>query len=132
MSQENVALIRQLIRALNEHDVQGFKDLFVLDAEIIPLRAAVEATVFRETDAVDRFFAASDETWSSVRGEIEEIRDAGDQVLVHGQMHGRGRGSGAEVEVPLSLVATFQGGRVASLRSYTDRAEALQAAGLSE
>ena len=46
--------------------------------------------------------------------------------------YARGRGSGVDVEVPVAHVLRFYGGKCLGYVSYHDRAEALEAAGLSE
>jgi ketosteroid isomerase-like protein len=43
-----------------------------------------------------------------------------------------GRGSGIEIEARSAAVQGFRDGRISSYRPYTDRAEALEAAGLSD
>jgi ketosteroid isomerase-like protein len=45
---------------------------------------------------------------------------------------GRGRGSGVEVRLPTFHVFTLRDGKVTRHRSYSDRTEALEAAGLQE
>ena len=64
----------------------------------------------------------------------EEFIDAGeDRVLVFSREGGRGRGSGAEViSQPTAHLWTIRNGKAVSMRSYWERAEALDAAGLSE
>jgi ketosteroid isomerase-like protein len=58
--------------------------------------------------------------------------DAGDDVVTTYQVHGRGRGSGVEVDQRITLLWTLRDGRVARVRAYLERAEALEVAGLSE
>ena len=64
----------------------------------------------------------------------EEFIDAGDdRVLVFSREGGRGRGSGAEViSQPTAHVWTIRNGKAVSLRSYWERADALEAVGMSE
>ena len=64
----------------------------------------------------------------------EEFIDAGpDQVLVFSREGGRGRGSGAEVYThPTAHLWTIRDGRAVRMRSYWERSDALEAAGLSE
>jgi ketosteroid isomerase-like protein len=65
--------------------------------------------------------------------EIEEISEAGeDRLLVVSRVTGRGKGSGVKVEQRNGQVWTFVDGKIARIDSYMNRAEALEAAGLSE
>jgi ketosteroid isomerase-like protein len=45
---------------------------------------------------------------------------------------GHGAGSGLPVEMEVAHVVTFRDGKIARVDEYYDRAEALEAAGLSE
>lgn len=64
--------------------------------------------------------------------EYSEIRDLGSRTLGIGRFRARGRESGAEIDSPNASVADFKNGKVARIRTYFDREEALGAAGLSE
>jgi ketosteroid isomerase-like protein len=73
------------------------------------------------------------EPWESYRTEIERVIDAGDRVFIHGRDFGRRPEMEAEVEMGgTSAVWTFRSRRIVRLDHFTDQAEALQAAGLSE
>ena len=47
MSQENVKVMRAAIEAFNRRDGEGFDSLLADDAEIVPVRAALEGIVYR-------------------------------------------------------------------------------------
>ena len=70
--------------------------------------------------------------WEFFEVDYEELRDFGDRVLVSGHWHARGRASGVELENPGTYLYEIKGGKVVSMRTFTDRAEALEAVGLSE
>jgi ketosteroid isomerase-like protein len=46
--------------------------------------------------------------------------------------HGRGKGSGVEVEARYALLYDVHGGKITRLAMYADQAQALEAAGLRE
>jgi ketosteroid isomerase-like protein len=75
---------------------------------------------------------AFSEVWESIAVEPLEFIDAGDHVVVLTRLFGRGVGSGVNVDLATYNVLTFRDGKVARRRLYTDRADALEAAGLSE
>ena len=64
--------------------------------------------------------------------EIKELIDAGDSVLVGSTIRGRGKHSGAEADWVVWQVWIVESGKIVRGQGYTDRAEALEAAGLSE
>ena len=72
------------------------------------------------------------EPWESLRFETERIVAEGDRVLVLTRLYGRMDGSENEVEALFAAVYFLRDGRVAPAEFYSDRAEALAAAGLRE
>jgi ketosteroid isomerase-like protein len=132
MSQENVATMRAAMEAFNRRDSDGFGAHFASDVEIVPVRAAVEGTVYRGPNAPAEYCAAVDESWESLRWEVEEIRDGGDWVLALGRIEGRGRDSGAAIEARAGWVARFREGLVESFHTHADRDAAFKDVGLPE
>ena len=133
MSVENVATVRAIWDAVNRGDVdEAFKyapDDFVADWSS---SEAPESGVYRGREAVKARFERRVEVWSEIEYFETEIIDAGDQVVRVGGVRARGRGSGAEVSAQGAQVWTFKGGTPISVRLYQSKAEALEAAGLSE
>ena len=132
MSKENVETMRAAMEAFNRRDAKGFGAFLAVDAEIVPVRAALEGTVYRGPDAAAQYCAAVDESWENLRWEIEEMRDGGSWVLALGRIRGGGRGSGAAIDAMAGWVAHFRDGVVRSFHTYAERGKALEAVGLSE
>ena len=132
MSQENVEAMRAAMEAFNRRDADAFGALFADDAEIVPVRAALEGIVYRGPDAAAQYCAAIDETWENLAWEIEDMRDGGDWVLALGRIRGEGRGSGVGIDARAGWIARFSDGLARSFHTYADRREALEAVGLSE
>ena len=131
MSVQKVELLREATDAFNRRDGAAFDALLARGAEIVPVRAALEGTVYRGADAGSEYCAAVDKTWDS-QLEIEEVRDVGDAALALGHIRGKGQDSGAAIDTSAAWVAHFHGGLIARFRTYSDRDEALEAAGLEE
>src|SRR6266446_3207596 len=74
MSEENVERVRAAAAAFNRRDVEAFGALLTEDAEIVPIRAALEDTAYTGTNAVTRWFAAVEESWEDLSVEVEEMR----------------------------------------------------------
>jgi ketosteroid isomerase-like protein len=70
--------------------------------------------------------------WASYRTEIEELIDAGDQVVVVGRDYARRERGASEVRLTFAGVWTFRDGRPIRAEFYADRAEGLASAGLAE
>jgi ketosteroid isomerase-like protein len=131
MSEENVELVRTLLTAFDRADYQ--LALEVLDPEVewqVPPGIAIGQEVYRGRDEVQSGFAEWLGAWDTHRFEAEEMLDHGDHVVVGGMQIARGRGSGVEVRLPTFHVFTLRDGKVIRHRSYRDRTDALQAAGL--
>ena len=147
MSQENVELVRAywevVGRLLDEYwanpDVplsqsplvdKGAFDLVDPDAEWTP---PLTSDTARGRDqwlrTIDDFLEAVD-YW---RPEIEDLIDAGEEkVVAVVRVSIRGKGSGVSVSQEIFSVVTIRDRSIARIIEYTDRAEALEAAGLRE
>jgi ketosteroid isomerase-like protein len=132
VSEENVQIARLMGEYFNSGDREAFGGLFAPDAEIIPLRAALEGTVYRGPNSAADFWADTDESWATIGFDPDEIRDLGDRVLLIGRLRAKGRQTGVEVDSRMGLIASFADGKVTRFQTYATVAEALEAAGLRE
>jgi ketosteroid isomerase-like protein len=130
---QNVEIVKRALDAYNRRDVTGFVEWATQDFELVPaLLARFEGGSVRGRDGLEAFFGAIPNTWEEFRAVGEDFRDLGDRVLVLGRAHGRGRGSGVQVDAPLGMLFELRGGKIARTRGYLHHGEALRAAGLSE
>jgi hypothetical protein len=67
-----------------------------------------------------------------VRFEIDETRDAGEQVVGIGRFRARGRASGIDLNVPLGVLTRVRRKRIIYTRFFSEPSHALEAAGVSE
>jgi ketosteroid isomerase-like protein len=70
--------------------------------------------------------------WDDYKVMPEEFVDMGDSVVVTVRLHGRGRGSGVEIDARFYDVYTLRDGKIVRMDQFTERAEALEAVGLAE
>jgi uncharacterized protein len=135
MSQENVEALKRGFDAFNRRDLVA--NLRELDPEVVqhlslPAMFGGQLTVYRGHDGVRELWRDLGEAFAEFRVEITEIRDVGERIVAVGQLRGRGRESGAEVESPIGYVVELRNGRAIRIDDYFNPAEALKAAGLSE
>jgi ketosteroid isomerase-like protein len=136
MSEENVEVVRQLADAVTRGDPDAFLALCSPDVDweentvVFPgLRRRYRGL----TELREWFDDAFGELWQEFRIEVEEAVDAPDgRVLAGGRLVGRGRASGVETELRGYWVLWLEDGKVVRRQVFLDRAEALEAAGLSE
>jgi hypothetical protein len=69
MSQENVELARRMIEWFNAPDAEAAQAHSTHDVEIVPLRAAIEDTVYRGPEAFAAFGTDTEESWEEIRFE---------------------------------------------------------------
>jgi ketosteroid isomerase-like protein len=137
MSREAVERIRQGYEAFNRGDLADAAEGFDPNIEWrIPFQLpdSPPDETYHGREGVIRFWETWRAAFDDFRVELEEIIDAGDKVIVFGGVRGRGAGSGADVKSPsFPQVWTFgDDGQPVRVEMYPTRAEALQAAGLSE
>jgi ketosteroid isomerase-like protein len=133
MSQENVEAVRQSLEAFDRRDRAAWLALRDQDIEVVTSRYWPEADAVRGREAAWEFYVEVAEAFEGLAIGDAELVDAGeDKTLVHHRNDVRGRASGADVEVNYWVVVTFRRRRIVREQWFADRAEALEAAGLSE
>jgi ketosteroid isomerase-like protein len=132
MSQENVEIWRRSQEAFTRRDRTTWLALFDEDVELVPDRNWPEPGV-RGADAVWDYYMRIIDAFDQFPTDKGEAVDAGsDKVLVHERHDLSGKGSSAEVEFDYWAVLTIRQGKIRRVEWFVNRAEALEAAGLSE
>ena len=132
MSQENLEVMRRSFEAFNRRDRTAWLELRGEDCEIIPTGDWPDARMTRGREAAWDFYVDVADTLA-FRAVVADLVDAGPaKVLVHQRHTAQGRTSGAEVEIDLWTLVTFRDGVIVRDEWFSDRAGALEAAGLSE
>jgi ketosteroid isomerase-like protein len=133
MSQKNVESLRQALDAFDRGDRAAYLTLCDQDYEVVPIRDWPEAGAIRGREAAWDFYVKVAEAFEPFDSGDAELIDAGvDKVVVRRGGEVRGRASGADVELNYWIVVTFRQGKVLRDQWFADRAEAFEAAGLSE
>ena len=135
MSHENVEIVRKVYEASARRDaaaVLSFYDPEVeWDITSSPAKDLMGHNVYRGHEGLRTFFREWYEAWEEVSADYEELVDAGDNVIAMETTRGRGRLSGAPVELPHFSVWTLRDGRIVRVSWFGSWEEATQAAGLS-
>ena len=135
MSQENVELVRATYAAFSGLAEGGditshVKTFYAPDCEYHPVE---EEEAIRGHDALVAWNQRWFEAWDEFQVDVDELIEAGEGVIVAAiTLHGHGAGSGVQVDQRFFHVFELRDGRVWRVREYTERAEALEAVGLSE
>jgi uncharacterized protein len=133
MSEENVETVRRAYEAATQKDTSAALALYGPDVEWdishAPARDLLgEPHVYHGHEGLRTFFRAWYEAWEYVEPDLEELIDRDDQVISVETTRGRGRASGAEVELPHSAVWTLREGKIDRVVWFGTREEALEAA----
>ena len=133
MSQENVEIVRTIWEADRRREVEAVHALYAPEIEWEDNTGMWgDWGVASGADGIRQAWRRWYEAFDEVEMDFGDVADVGDHVVVTYPLHARGRGSGAEVHQPFTLVWTLRAGRVVRVRSYASRAEALEAVGLRE
>jgi ketosteroid isomerase-like protein len=87
--------------------------------------------VFCDTETPNSRLRAWLDPWERWSCEAEQYVDAGENVVVLARYRGRGKGSGATVDVEGAHLWRIRDGRAVRLEIFADRQAALAAAGLA-
>jgi ketosteroid isomerase-like protein len=131
MSRENVEVVR---RAHAEFERGNFWLTEIFDPSV---RVVWLGAVGMEDETVglpdlSRVLMDWMRSWDQATTVAERIIDAGDQVVVVAEWRGRGKTSGVVTKWRYGAVWTLRDGKVTSIVSHTDPAEALKAVGLEK
>src|SRR4051795_9877805 len=128
-----VRLLRQGYATANRRDFDVTVRGYDPDWEYQPGQVGIPDSdpVYYGHDGFHRFWRQLLEAFEDVRIDPKEILDSGDLVLVTIQMSGHGTGSGVSIDQQLFQLMTFRRGLIVRQVDFEDRAQALEAAGLS-
>jgi ketosteroid isomerase-like protein len=131
MSQENVEAMRAAFEQFSRGDFGEAFAALTDDFEFVTAPEMPDAGAYRGQEARDWILAYVD-SFDGYTQEATEIIDGGDKLLIRILQHGRPRGSDMPVESRWWQVTTFRSGRVTRIEMFSQRAQALEAAGLRE
>jgi ketosteroid isomerase-like protein len=134
ISEENIETARRCVDALNRRDLGGYLACCTDDIELRSAAVAIEGPNVG-ADGIRRFFADIQDAAPDFRVDVERIEAVGpDRVLAFERGTASGRTSGVALEegIAFGTVYDFADGKINRIRVFTDRQQALEAAGLSE
>jgi ketosteroid isomerase-like protein len=133
MSQENVEMARRGVEAYARGDLDRAVADLAPDCEYTTSGAIPGRTgVFRGPEGFKEFIGWLRSEFDDADAQIDELIDAGDMVVVGSTIRGRGRQSGIQAKFTFWQVWTYQNGKAVRGQGFTEREEALEAAGLRE
>ena len=126
MSQENVEIVRHVYDAAARHDTANVLDFYdpkiEWDISHAPARDVMgEPHVYNGHEGLRIFFRHWYEAWKHVEPDLEELIDGGEQVISVETTRGRGRTSGAVVELPHAASATVAAAAIPVNLNRVDR-----------
>ena len=132
MSLENVKVVRRCHAAAMAGDwdatLRAYAPDTVWDDRDLRPEGAVHHGVEAMRDEMREWFG----TWADYHWKVEELHDAGDEVVVIGHERGRGKGSGVVMDQRIGMVVTVRDGLIVHTKVFKDPVDALEAVGLRE
>jgi ketosteroid isomerase-like protein len=130
MSQENVAVVRAVYDAFNRRDREAFLAACDPAAEWHVTGAVMDQQrVYRGGEAIWEYVNSFADEFDEFRADAEEIFDAGERIVVALRLHGRGRASGASVDLQYAVLHEVRNGKLLRAENYPEKE---QAVGLAE
>ena len=137
MSEENVEIVRRLFAAVARRDTETALSLYHPEVEFDGRHhrwaemIGAPHVVFRGHDGLRAWAREYYSSWEDLDDTLEEVIDAGDQVVSIVTTRGRGRASGIEVELKRNAgVWTVRDGQIVKVVWYSTPEEAFEAAGI--
>jgi ketosteroid isomerase-like protein len=132
MSEQNVEIVGVIYERFARGETAEMMEHLHPEIDWLINAAAPEAGTHRGHEGVNAWLADVEENLSEFRIVPGELLDAGDAVVCPVRIVVRGKASGAEADLRETHVWTLGDALVTEMRVYSDHAEALEAAGLSE
>ncbi len=133
VSEGNVEVVRQgyeRFAATREFATDLATDDFVWDMS--NFHGWPEQQVYEGVAGAAAFLSDWMEAWEDWEFELEALHDAGNKVVALVRQRGTSKAAGMPVEMSFAQVFTLHDGKQSRMEMYSDRDEALEAAGLSE
>jgi ketosteroid isomerase-like protein len=131
---ESVELLRRFYESFNQRDLDAVLELCTDDVEVYKDPGVVEmvaASTPRGQERVAQYLRVWLESWDEYNVRPEDFVQSGDGVAALIQLRARGKGSQFDIEEEMADVFAIREGRIASLRLYVRRGEALDSIGAS-
>jgi ketosteroid isomerase-like protein len=128
VSRENLDTVRLAYDRLNGGDLEGLLELCAEDLVFHDLPTLPGSGEFIGHAGFRAWYAGLLDAFESLRFEAQELIEVGDRVFVDSLATGRGKGSGAKVEMHFCSVWTLRDQALISHTAYSDRADGLAAA----
>ena len=134
VSRENVEVVRRIYEAWLGGEDDAALELIDPAFELHPAEGTDWVgleDLYRGHEGMRDYLALIYEVFDDYRAEVEDMLDAGDQVVSLAVEHARGKASGAAVEARHTAhVWTLRDGKAVRLELFWDRERALERAGL--
>jgi ketosteroid isomerase-like protein len=133
MSQDNVEILRAFAEAFNDRDFDGALRYLDRAVEIEPgVRGPDHDSKLSGHEGWKEFIRVAIEAWDAATAEpLERIETEDGRILSIDLWRLRGR-EGIEIERELPTLYTFRDGLIVRIEGFTEKGEALEAAGLRE
>jgi ketosteroid isomerase-like protein len=132
VSQEDVQLVRDGFLAASSGDPLAAQDAFdpSIEWDMSGVVGWAEQQVYRAHEVME-FLSTWADSWREWRFDLEDVRDApGDNVFVAIHERGIGVDSAASVDQHRYFAVIVREGRIVRARMFSDRDDAIEAAGL--
>jgi ketosteroid isomerase-like protein len=114
-------LVARVYAAINARDREAIRALSAPDIVV-----ATTVEVHRGPEALLEWMDEGDSAFDDFVVELLAVEELGGNVVASMLQRGRGKASGAEVELPFTHVWTVRGDRAVRMQSFTDHDEAVR------
>jgi ketosteroid isomerase-like protein len=130
MTDTNLEVVRRLFDQYADGGVEavldGADENLVIE---IPPELSAEPDIYHGHEGVRRYFGGFDGMLEDIRYEALELTAAGDLVLAHIRLSGRGVSSGLDVDLEAWVIHELRDGKIVRIRPYGDLDSAQAALG---
>ena len=126
---QNMTTVREWAEAFNRWDIDAMVAASHPEFRLHEWPDAPGARSYEGQDAIKEGISTWFESWEWMKVEVQDMREAGEKVLVTLHQRAAGKGSAVVVEVDTYNVFEFEDGRLRELHLFTAESPAVEVFG---
>lgn len=123
-------VLTEVYAAINRNDIPALLKTFAPEIEAIQFEGSPSAGIYRGMAEVEANFSRARDTWAEGACNPEQFLPAGDRILVLVHVRVRLKNQTEWLEGRVTDAFTFRNGKITEMRTFAERQEALDWAGI--
>ncbi|WP_413944362.1 nuclear transport factor 2 family protein [Bdellovibrio sp. HCB-162] len=130
-AQNEIAILKEVYAAINRNDIPAVLKLFDPEIERIEPEGFPSSGTYRGLEKIEAHFSQARATWAEGSCEPEQFFVSGDKIVVFVWVHVRLKDNPQWIDAHIADGFTFRNGKVIQMRTFVEKQQALDWAGIN-